>query len=81
MLKYLVGTFNDNDGTFAAPFIIVHAKSRSDACIRYNKHLNLVPPKARVMALVTLFGPFNLDDFCSHSKAVEALNNVSEELQ
>jgi hypothetical protein len=81
MLKYLVGTFNDNDRTFVTPFIIVHAKSRSDACIRYNKHLNLVPPKARVMALVTLLGPFNMDDLCSHSKAVEALDNVSEEIQ
>jgi hypothetical protein len=33
------------------------------------------------MALVTLLGPFNLDDLCSHSKAVEALDNVSEEIQ
>lgn len=80
-MKYLVGTFNENDGTFTVPFIIVHAKTRVEACIRYNKHLNLVPPKGRVMALVTLLGPFNLDDLCSHSKAVEALDNVSEEIQ
>lgn len=80
-MKYLVGTFNENDGTFTGPFIIVHAKTREEACIRYNKHLNLVPPRGRVLALVTLLGPFNLDDLCSHSKAVEALDNVSEELQ
>ena len=79
-MKYLVGTFDDNDGTFSAPFLIVHARSRSGACICYNKHLNLALPKARVMALVTLFGPFNLDEFCSHSKAVDALANVSEEI-
>ena len=81
MLKYLVGTFNEIEGTFAPPFIIVHARNRTAACIFYDTHLKLVPPAGRVMALVSLYGPFNYDAFCNHAKAVEALANVSEELK
>lgn len=80
MLKYLVGTFDENTGTFVAPFVIVHARTRDDACIRYNEHLKLVPPAGRVMALVTIYGPFNYDAFCTHMRAINALANVTEEL-
>jgi len=85
MLKYLVGCYDPrhpDNTTFGEPFLIVHAKDREDALNKYDRHFGDGQERfGRVMALVTLFGPFNLDDLCSHSKAVEALDNVSEEIQ
>lgn len=81
MLKYLVGTFDEKECSFSPPFVIVRSKTREVAGGIYDRHFGLFPPKGRVMALVTLLGPFNLDKYCNHAKAVEALGNVSEELQ
>lgn len=77
MLKYLVGL---DTGTYSivSPYMVVHAKTREKAAANYEKELNLVPGSGHVMALMTLFGPFNLDPVCTYGQCVKALKSAKE---
>lgn len=78
MLKYLVGTYEQPSWSFMGPYRIIRAKTREDAVKKYEANLNLVSGAGRVMALVTLFGPMNLDPQCSLEVAKEAMKTAVE---
>ena len=81
MLKYLVGRYDPSHpgSTFGEPFIIVHAKDREDAANKYNSHFGYGQGRfGRVMGLVTLFGPMNLDPQCSPEVAKKAMKAATE---
>ena len=83
MLKYLVGCYDPrhpDNTTFGEPFIIVHAKDREDALNKYNSHFGDGQKHfGRVMGLVTLFGPMNLDPQCNREVANEAMKTAIEQ--
>lgn len=83
MLKYLVGRYDSrhpDNTTFGEPFLILHAKNREDALNKYDNHFGDGQKHfGRVMGLVTLFGPMNLDSQCSHEVAKEAMKTATEE--
>ena len=78
MLKYLVGTYEQPSWSFMGPYRVIRAKTREDAVKKYETMLNLVSGAGRVMALVTLFGPMNLDPQCSLEVAKEAMKTATE---
>lgn len=78
MLKYLVGTYEQPSWSFMGPYSVIRAKTREDAVEKYEANLNLVSGAGRVMALVTLFGPMNLDPQCSLEVAKEAMKTAME---
>jgi hypothetical protein len=78
MLKYLVGTYDQPSWSFMGPYRVIRAKTREDAVEKYETMLNLVSGSGRVMALVTLFGPMNLDPQCSLEVAKEAMKSAME---
>lgn len=82
MLKYLVGSHDPShpdSTTFGEPFLIVHAKDREDAATKYDNHFGDGQKHfGRVMALVTLFGPMNLDPQCSPEVAKKAMRTATE---
>lgn len=82
MLKYLVGSHDPShpdSTTFGEPFLIVHAKDREDAATKYDNHFGDGQKHfGRVMALVTLFGPMNLDPQCSPDVAKNAMKDATE---
>ena len=78
MLKYLVGTYEQPSWSFMGPYRVIRAKTREDAVKKYEANLNLVSGAGRVMALVTLFGPMNLDPQCSIEVAKEAMKTATE---
>lgn len=82
MLKYLVGCYDPrhpDNTTFVEPFLIVHAKDREDALNKYDNHfVDGQKHFGRVMGLVTIFGPMNLDPQCSHEVAKEAIKAATE---
>lgn len=82
MLKYLVGSHDPRHPggtTFGEPFLIVHAKDREDAATKYDNHfVDGQEHFGRVMGLVTLFGPMNLDPQCSPEVAKEAMKAATE---
>ena len=78
MLKYLVGTYEQPSWSFMGPYRVIRAKTREDAVKKYEANLNLVSGAGRVMALVTLFGPMNLDPQCSLEVAKEAMKTAME---
>lgn len=82
MLKYLVGCYDPrhpDNTTFGEPFLIVHAKDREDALNKYDNHFGDGQKHfGRVMALVTLFGPMNLDPQCSFEVAKNAMKDATE---
>ena len=77
MLKYLVG-LDTGTHSIVSPYMVVHAKTREKAADKYEKELNLVPGSGHVMALMTLFGPFNLDPGCTYGQCVKALKSAKE---
>ena len=82
MLKYLVGRYDPShpDNTaFGEPFLIVHAKDREDAATTYDSPFGAGQEHfGRVMGLVTLFGPMNLDPQCSPEVAKKAMKAATE---
>lgn len=82
MLKYLVGCYDPShpgNTAFGEPFLIVHAKDREDAANKYDSHFGDGQEHfGRVMGLVTLFGPMNLDPQCSLKVAKEAMRTATE---
>ena len=82
MLKYLVGCYDPrhpDNTTFGEPFLIVHAKDREDALNKYDNHFGDGQEHfGRVMGLVTLFGPMNLDPQCSPDVAKNAMKDATE---
>ena len=82
MLKYLVGSHDPShpgNTTFGEPFLVVHAKDREDAANKYDNHFGGGQKHfGRVMALVTLFGPMNLDPQCSPDVAKKAMKAATE---
>lgn len=78
MLKYLVGTYEQPSWSFMGPYRVIRAKTREDAVEKYEAHLNMVSGAGRVMALVTLFGPMNLDPQCSLEVAKEVMKTATE---
>ena len=82
MLKYLVGSHDPShpgNTAFGEPFLIVHAKDREDAANKYDNHFGGGQKHfGRVMALVTLFGPMNLDPQCSPDVAKNAMKDATE---
>lgn len=82
MLKYLVGRYDPShpdNTTFGEPFLIVHAKDREDAATKYDRHFGDGHDRlGRVMGLVTLFGPMNLDPQCSPDVAKKAMKAATE---
>lgn len=82
MLKYLVGRYDPShpgNTTFGEPFLIVHAKDREDAAAKYDSHFGDGQDHfGRVMGLVTLFGPMNLDPQCSPEVAKKAIKAAME---
>lgn len=78
MLKYLVGTYEQPSWSFMGPYRVIRAQTREDAVKKYEANLNLVSGAGRVMALVTLFGPMNLDPQCSLEVAKEAMKTATE---
>lgn len=78
MLKYLVGTYEQPSWSFMGPYRVIRAKTREEAVEKYETMLNLVSGTGRVMALVTLFGPMNLDPHCSLEIAKEAIKTAME---
>ena len=84
MLKYLVGRYDPSHPgtTFVEPFLIVHANGREAAATKYDSHFGDGQEHfGRVMGLVTLFGPMNLDPQCSPEvakKAMKAATDVEE---
>lgn len=80
MLKYLVGYFDADTNGFREPYIIIKARNRASAAGQYDERFSFVPGAGRVMALMTLFGPMNLDPMCPRDLAARALETI-EELQ
>ena len=82
MLKYLVGRYDPShpgNATFGEPFLIVHAKDREDAANKYDRHFGDGQEHfGRVMGLVTIFGPMNLDQQCSPEVAKAAMKTATE---
>ena len=82
MLKYLVGRHDPShpdNTTFGEPFLIVHANGREDAANKYDSHFGDGQEHfGRVMGLVTLFGPMNLDPQCSPEVAKDAMKTAME---
>ena len=82
MLKYLVGSHDPShpdSTTFGEPFLIVHANDREDAANKYDRHFGDGQDHfGRVMGLVTLFGPMNLDPQCSPEVAKAAMKTATE---
>ena len=82
MLKYLVGRHDPShpdNTTFGEPFLIVHANGREDAANKYDSHFGDGQEHfGRVMGLVTLFGPMNLDPQCSPEVAKKAMKSATE---
>lgn len=82
MLKYLVGRHDPShpdNTTFGEPFLIVHANGREDAANKYDSHFGDGQEHfGRVMGLVTLFGPMNLDPQCSPEVAKKAMKAATE---
>lgn len=78
MLKYLVGTYEQTTWSFMGPYRVIRAKTREEAVEKYETMLNLVSGTGRVMALMTLFGPMNLDPQCSLEVAKEAMKTAME---
>ena len=82
MLKYLVGRHDPShpdNTTFWQPFLIVHANGREDAANKYDSHFGDGQEHfGRVMGLVTLFGPMNLDPQCSPEVAKKAMKSATE---
>jgi hypothetical protein len=82
MLKYLVGRYDPShpgNTTFGEPFLVVHAKDREDAAHKYDRHFGDGQGHfGRVMGLVTLVGPMNLDPQCSHEVAKKAMTAATE---
>ena len=82
MLKYLVGRHDPShpdNTTFGEPFLIVHANGREDAANKYDSHFGDGQEHfRRVMGLVTLFGPMNLDPQCSPAVAKKAMPAATE---
>ena len=61
------------------PFLIVHAKDREAAATKYDSHFGYGQEHfGRVMGLVTLFGPMNLDPQCSPDVAKKAMKAATE---
>ena len=82
MLKYLVGRHDPShpdNTTFGEPFLIVHANGREDAANKYDSHFGDGQEHfGRVMGLVTLFGPMNIDPQCSPEVAKKAMKAATE---
>ena len=82
VLKYLVGRHDPShpdNTTFGEPFLIVHANGREDAANKYDSHFGDGQEHfGRVMGLVTLFGPMNLDPQCSPEVAKKAMKAATE---
>lgn len=78
MLKYLVGYFDQESGTFSGPYAVVHARNRETAARKYCTRFQFVPGAGRVMALMTIFGPMNLDPMCPRAIAARALEDVED---
>ena len=82
MLKYLVGRHDPShpdNTTFGEPFLIVHANGREDAANKYDSHFGDGQEHfGRVMGLVTLFSPMNLDPQCSPEVAKKAMKAATE---
>ena len=78
MLKYLVGYFDQDSGTFTGPYAVVHARTREIAARKYCTMFQFVPGAGRTMALMTLFGPMNLDPMCPMALAARALDTIEE---
>lgn len=82
MLKYLVGRYDPShpgNTAFVEPFLIVHAKDREAAATKYDSHFGYGQEHfGRVMGLVTLFGPMNLDPQCSPDVAKKAMKAATE---
>lgn len=78
MLKYLVGTYEQPTWSFMGPYRVIRAKTGEEAVEKYETMLNLVSGTGRVMALMTLFGPMNLDPQCSLEVAKEAMKTAME---
>lgn len=82
MLKYLVGCYDPRHPetpAFGEPFFIIRAKDREGALERYdailgkgNGHIG------KVLGLVTLLGPMNLDPQCSLEVAKKAMKTATE---
>lgn len=78
MLKYLVGYFGPDTNKFHKPYAVIHARNRTIAVKKYCDHFNFVQGAGRTMALVTLFGPMNLDPMCPRALAAQALGDAEE---
>jgi hypothetical protein len=90
MLKYLVGCYDPRHPeapAFGEPFFIIRAKDRECALERYDSILGkrngefMVPGQThmgKVMGLVTLLGPMNLDPQCSLEVAKKAMKTATE---
>ena len=78
MLKYLVGYFDQDSGTFSRPYAVVHARNREIAARKYCTRFQFVPGAGRTMALMTIFGPMNLDPMCTRALAARALEDVED---
>lgn len=82
MLKYLAGRYDPShpgNTAFVEPFLIVHAKDREAAATKYDSHFGYGQEHfGRVMGLVTLFGPMNLDPQCSPDVAKKAMKAATE---
>lgn len=90
MLKYLVGCYDPRHPetpSFGEPFFIIRAKDREGALERYDAILGKRNGEfmlsgqthmGKVLGLVTLLGPMNLDPQCSLEVAKKAMKTATE---
>ena len=90
MIKYLVGCYDPRHPetpSFGEPFFIIRAKDREGALERYDAILGkgngefMVPGQThigKVLGLVTLLGPMNLDPQCTREVANNAMKLATE---